>query len=404
MMSFGMFVNLIEAFIFPIFISYYFKINGKTKFIIFSGFIQFFLLSIFSLFLESDAFLTLVIIIVNIISVYIKTKEITFNNTFIIILYNLLIIISSTLGLYISSFFKEMSVIEQYGVQGTYIIACLIAKVILIVCTFIIIYFQINLSVSFKKKGWNLVLLFEVILMITTVIVLYQIISMKSQSNDLYYLLSLFLMLLNFIFMFIIYRLNQLNLKNLDYERKEQSRKFDYKKMNAIKNIKNEIDAIDHRLFYVIFEIDNLLNKKDFDKIQCLLDEYKNIVLKHKMVFDTSNSIFDCLISLKINDMVIKGIDVKTCIFISEKNIYNNLSLINFINNTLSYFYECKRIEINIKEINGFLSLAVLYDGDFSNKNQLIKFLEKEIQEINGYYNIDNFEQTGLKISIKIGD
>lgn len=85
---FNLVINIIEAFIFPLFISYYFKISHKKIYILVSGTIQLIFLNIFTYLENSSYLLTILIILINIISLYIVNKKINFNNIFIIILFD----------------------------------------------------------------------------------------------------------------------------------------------------------------------------------------------------------------------------------------------------------------------------------------------------------------------------
>ena len=405
MILFNFFIDAIEAFIFPIFISYYFRLDYKLKFIIYSGSVQLLILNIFSYFNQSSFILTLTIILINIISLFLANKKIDFNNVFIVILYNLVILISSTMGLYLEVIFNKISIIKPLNTDVKYIIMCIIAKFILFTVTYIILHFKLNLSLSLDFKKWKLILIYEMILVIGIVNIGY-ILVMNIDNHISLYILLILLIISNFLFIFIIYKINKLNEINLIYIKEKQLKKFEKEKLITIKNIKNEIDAIDHRLFYVIFQIDNLLKKKEFTKISQLLDKYKIMILKHKMIIDTGNSVFDCLVSLKINDLIINGLDVKTCIFISQNESYNDLNFINFINNILVFFSKCISIQFNLNEINSFVRINILYKNNSINTTRMSEYLNIEIKKFNGYYSFynSNSENSEIKIILKIGE
>lgn len=400
MILFDFFINIIEAFIFPTFISYYFKLDYKKKFIIFSGFTQLLVLNIFSYFNKSSSILTLIIILINIISLYLVNKKIDFVSVFVIILYNLIILLSSIIGLCSHMIFIIMPIIKPLNSEGEHIIICLIAKIVLLIITYVILYLKINFTLSLDLKNWKLILIFEMILISLIAFVGYILVA-SINNYFIFYFLLMFLIILNFLFIFIIYKIDKLNKQNLRYVKENEAKKFDREKLIAIKNVKNEIDAIDHRLFYIIFQIDNLLVKNELTKISEILDKYKIMILKHKMVIDTENSVFDCLVSLKINDLIINGLDIKTCIFISQNEYYNNLNFINFINNILNLFSKCTSIQLNLTEINNFLRINILYKSNLVNTTVISEYLDIELKKINGYYSIDNSE---LKIVIKIGE
>lgn len=396
MILFNFFINIIEAFIFPIFLSHYFRLPHKKKLIVFSGSTQLFILSIFSLYFKSNYILTLLIIISNLLSIYIITKKVSFNNVYITILYNIVIIMTSIFGLYLQFIIQVLGFI--YTQTELYVISCVAAKIVLIIITFLLVHFKTKLSVSLEMKKWKLVLSFEAILLISIVTVGYLIVTTFKNNISLYFLLFL-LVMMNFFFIFIIYEINKLNNDNLRHYKEKQIQKFENQKVVAVKNIKAEIDSIDHKLFYVIFQIDNLLSIRDYKQIHILLDRYKSMVLKHRMVIDSGNSVFDCLISLKINDLIIRNIDVKTCIFISQNKIYDDLKILDLLKNILDYFYDQDSIIINIEEINGFVRIRISTQDEITKTNEISMLLNKEIDFFDGKYIL---EEKQLRVIFKL--
>ncbi len=89
------------------------------------------------------------------------------------------------------------------------------------------------------------------------------------------------------------------------------------------------------------------------------------------MVIDTENHVFDTLYSVKINEMVMTGIDISNIVLINKNQFYDDLGLINFIQRTLDFFRECKYLKIDISEENGFVLFKLIYRDGIVNLDEL---------------------------------
>ena len=132
-----------------------------------------------------------------------------------------------------------------------------------------------------------------------------------------------------------------------------------------------------------------------------LIDYYKNQVLKHKLVIDTGNHVFDTLYSVKINEMVMTGIDISNIVLINKNQFYDDLGLINFIQRTLDFFRECKYLKIDISEENGFVLFKLIYRDGIVNLDELKMFLD-ENPWLPVMYNLDDCQIMGIRISFKM--
>lgn len=380
MIVFNLIINTIEAFIFPYFLSFYFDFNNKSSFILISGFIQLLTLTAFNHFNNNGFILTAIIILINVISLYIKKSKLYLNDIFITILYNCILLFTTYISIIIVNILPFVSIKISNSLYK-YIIICILAKIILFLITFIIIRQKTNFSINLNDKNWNLIVLFELLLMLGSVSICFSIANNFFDLNHLYYYLVYFI-LINITFIIIIYKINKLYKENLYYMKQKQMADFYKEKVYLIKDLKNEIDAIDHRLFYIIYKIDYLLSKKDYAQINQLLQTYKNTVLKHKMIIETGNDIFDALLSLKINDMISKEIDIKTCIFISKNNFYNNVVFIKNITELLDCFALSKIIQIYIKENLSFLTIEIIFENNNINNYTLKDYLENNFKNL----------------------
>lgn len=401
MTIFNYLINLAEAFIFPVFLSAYFNMNNRKIFIILSGTIQFLILLFFNYIQQNNYILTFTIIFFNILTLYFKTRRVTLENIFMTVIYNFVILLSTIIGMITVQTLYSSIAINFPNSNVQYIMVCIIGKLILLLFTYLIIKFKEKFCISLEMKKWQLIIIFEMLLIFGIVAVGY-LISMNILSFYILYILLFTLVLLNFLFIFIIFKINKLNNENINYIKKYQLETFNNEKLSLIKNIKNEIDAIDHRLFYVIFQIDNYLVKNEIEKIKELLNQYKSIILKHNMILETGNSVFDCLLSLKINDLILNNVTFKNCIFISKNKFYDNYQFISFLSKFIGMFNSCKEMELFINEVSDFITIRIIYESENLNIGLIEGYLSKGLLEFDSKYSIkENKSEINIVINRK---
>ncbi len=113
------------------------------------------------------------------------------------------------------------------------------------------------------------------------------------------------------------------------------------------------------------------------------------------------NDVFDTLYSIKINEMIMVGIDVSNIVLISKNQFYDDLGTINFIQGTLDFFRKCECLKINISEENGFVLFKLIYRNGIVDVNKLKKFLDDNPWLL-VMYNLDDYQIKGIRISCKI--
>lgn len=400
MIAFDILINFIEAFIFAGFISMYFSLEKRNEFILISGTVQFITLNVFSYFNNSNYLLTIAIILINIFSLIIFLRTINFNYVFIVLLYNFLILLTSYIGIYII-YFPVNSQILVINDNFQKILICSIAKILLIFFTTIILKYRNRHLCHLNISEWRPMLYMQLILILSIVVVGFLFIDGNMEDENLL-LLSVILIFSNIIYIYILNKIINLNEDKLMYEKQIQQENFNNEKLMIIKNIKNDIDEIDHKLFYVIYEIDNLIKKNDMVKVTKLINTYKDIALKHKMIIDTNNPIFDCLISLKLNDMFMKNIDIKTCIFISQNVYYDSLIFIDFLTGIFDQLCSSTFIDLDIKEVFSFIKIRVLFEEKNINYSSLIEHLKSSTILENNLYNLVQISDYKWKLDISL--
>ena len=397
MTVFILLINFIEAFIFPTFLKRFFDIKVKKYIFFISGLIQFVILNIFSYFDISNYVLTLMIILINIFSLYSVEKIIIFEYVFITILYNFIILVTSYIGLY-STHYLLKHIISIPNDDYFFIYTCSIAKIILIFTTFLLLKYKNKYNADLSLSEWKPLLFMQLLLTISIVIVGYLIVD-RYLENKVFIILSIMLVFSNFFYIYILNKIIHLYSYKLMYEKEEQLRFFNNEKMKIIKKIKNDISAIDHRLFYVVFEIDRLLHDNQISKALKLLESYKKIVLKQRMIINTQNEIFDTLMSLKINDLLMKEINIKTCMFITKNSFYDNLNFINFLVDLLEIVKESKEIELNLSEIFKFINVKMLFTESVDIEI-LVNFLKSNSSLIGNNYTLKHLVNNNYELKI----
>lgn len=392
MILFNAIINFIESLLLVWLIADFFGFKeSKNKFIFITTLIDFLILEISQFANYYGIFLSFIIMIVIIISIYIFTKSVTFKHVYIILIQNALLMIYIVISVYICDLFTF---------KDTYIIECILCKIMQLFGNIILLKYKDKLALTLEITKWKVVIVFEVILLILLYSMFYR--TLFSDNSAFFFELNeILLLILCIMFMYIVNLINEEHREKMQLIKDKQQEEFQRQKYYAISNVKNEIEALDHRLFYTVFKIEEYLKKQDYESIDKIIDYYKNQVLKHKLVIDTGNHIFDTLYSVKINEMVMTGIDISNIVLINKNQFYDDLGLINFIQRTLDFFRECKYLKIDISEENGFVLFKLIYRDGIVNLDELKMFLD-ENPWLPVMYNLDDCQIRGIRISFKM--
>lgn len=396
-----MILNFIEAFAFPFFIANYFNIQNKRMFISIVFIIQFTILNIFHFQLTNDFILTIIIILSMIISIYLFTKQLTFNNIFITLLYNCFIYFAAFSVLFIN---KALTISFQFLFSldiDFFLFSCFISRILLLLITFLLLRKKLNLSVSFDFKYWSYIIILEFLLLCSMGLIIYSL-TINQINNMILMVILICLTLIFILFVLNLYHLNELNKNKIEFEKSQQLRKFELQQINALKNVKHEIDALNHRMFYIYYRMEYLLKTKRYEEAYQLLLSNRKYSSQYHIIVDTKNIVFDCLVSLKINDLITNGMDINLCIFISQSKFYNNLL---FINSLLSLF-DClnthSKLTVHITEKSCFTVIKIFCSDDIISQ---IDNIEKSILAMSKnyklFYELDSSSLNHIKISLK---
>ena len=384
--------HIIDAIIFPVFLSSYFNVQKRKQFIAYSSLVQFILRCIFTCLKIPLWIIFIFVILINILSIIINKNDFNEDYCFIVVLYSLLMHIT----------YFDLTGYNHYYEYFAYYFVCISSKVFLVIFTLLLLRFKHTLHFKINIKQ-NKSFIYFIILLFVCTITNVSLLYLNTTQNISFIIFVFLIILFNLIIVMIVNKLIFISRNNIVLQQKKQQQTFDKETLKTIKNIKNEIDAIDHRLFYVVFEIDNLLNNREYDKIKKIINMYKDMLLKHKLIINTGNHSFDCLMSLKFNDLIIKNIDIKTCIFISQNEFYNNIVFINYISELLDHLYTCSFINFTLQEINNYLKISIIFEHENIDIDSLKKTLNKSIMDqFSPIYKINKNQYYELKIMMNI--
>lgn len=391
MTIFNAIINFIESLLLVWFVAEFFDFkDNKNKFIFVSTLAEFAILEISQFINYFGVVLPVFCIIGMLLFVYLFSKTLSFEHIYIILLQNALISLYVVISVYIFALLPF---------NDTYIAECIICKVMQLLGNIILLKYKSNFALTLEISKWKIAIVFEVILLILLYSMFYTVVFNEITITIDFDILLVFILCI--MFMYIVNLINEEHREKIQLIKDKQQEEFQRQKYYAISNVKNEIEALDHRLFYTVFKIEEYLKKQDYESIDKIIDYYKNQVLKHKLVIDTGNHVFDTLYSVKINQMVMTGIDISNIVLINKNQFYDDLGLINFIQRTLDFFRECKYLKIDISEENGFVLFKLIYRDEMVDLNELKMFLD-ENPWISVMYNLDDCQIRGIRISFKM--
>lgn len=391
MIIFDAVINFIESLLLVWFIAEFFDFkDNKDKFIVISTLVEFIILEVSQFINYFGLLLSIFCIVAMLILIYLFSKTLTFEHIYIVLLQDALISLYVVISIYV------FALLPFYD---TYIVECIICKVLQLIGNIILLKYKDKFALTLEISKWKVVIVFEIILLILLYSMFYTVIFIGVTNAINFNLLLVFILCI--MFMYIVNLINEEHREKTQLIKDKQQEEFQRQKYYAISNVKNEIEALDHRLFYTVFKIEEYLKKQDYESIDKIIDYYKNQVLKHKLVIDTGNHVFDTLYSVKINEMVMTGIDISNIVLINKNQFYDDLGLINFIQRTLDFFRECKYLKIDISEENGFVLFKLIYRDGIVNLDELKMFLD-ENPWLPVMYNLDDCQIRGIRISFKM--
>ena len=399
MIIFNFLINLVESVLFSLFVGKYLEIGKLQSYIAFTTILQILFLNLANFYHYDGILLTIGIMGIMIGSTCLWKKKMTFELVFVVLLYNTFIFIAAFLGTSVATFIQSLF---SLSMDSNYVMRCLMAKCIQCIGTCLVLKYNYKLTLNMELNQWSSVIFLYCLLLILIGNEFYSIITNQFTLHST--LISLMLsFVIAVIFGFIIDKINTMNKKKEELLRMEQIEIANEEKLSMMKHIRNEMSITDHRMFYMFMRVEQYLEVGQYERAKSLIHQYKNAMMKYRLVIDTNNPIFDCFYSLKVNEMILSGQNIENMILISEHNLYNDVHFNHFFSDLLDLFKQCQKLMISLNEIGELLIVKIVYRDGEINEDRLTQLIQNYARFIQNA-NITNHQQNGIRLSIGIDE
>ena len=396
MLLFNSLINISEASFMVLFIMKYFSLKNQKIYFPLMTVILFLIYTLAEyVFKNNGVFLSLFVMMVIIISLILWTKKILFEFLYVTALYVMLVLIISYFSYIIARLENHYLGYLEINIA---LVFSVISKIGQMIITLYLIKKNFKLSTHLDVKNWKSIFILATCLISGITLSVYAMI-MNNVDVFLVEILSILFVVITVLFVYIINKIEILNLEKIEAIKEKEKNEFSNKQFSMMKFLKKEIDDIDHRMSYVLLQIEFLLKKNQINEALDLLSYYRKEVHKYDLVLDTKNSVFDCLYSLKINEFIRNGITVNTSIFIPQHAGYNDMVFIRMMVSLLDFFKDCNNIYILMNGISHILHIQIIFRQGTVDKKALIDFLKFSFPDKSHLIH-DDFEKKGLKIVI----
>lgn len=206
-------------------------------------------------------------------------------------------------------------------------------------------------------------------------------------------------------FISFIYILNQYNAFYEDYiNQKLLTQKAMIQKYNnnMIKNMKYEVDQMDHRMNYILQAVLNDIQNHDYQKAASLITSFKNEFNKMTHIVNTQNETFDLLFNFQIQNIENSNNHIKTGIFISQNDFYNDSIFCNFFITLLQMSNQhFHNIELFMSESHQILEIKLILQ-ECDTQLEMVQLIYETFLSSIEYKSSCFVEQDRLFIMIKI--
>lgn len=399
MIIFNFLINLVESVLFSLFVGKYLEIGKLQSYIAFTTILQILFLNLANFYHYDGILLTIGIMGIMIGSTCLWKKKMTFELVFVVLLYNTFIFIAAFLGTSVATFIQSLF---SLSMDSNYVMRCLMAKCIQCIGTCLVLKYNYKLTLNMELNQWSSVIFLYCLLLILIGNEFYSIITNQFTLHST--LISLMLsFVIAVIFGFIIDKINTMNKKKEELLRMEQIEIANEEKLSMMKHIRNEMSITDHRMFYMFMRVEQYLEVGHYERAKSLIHQYKNAMMKYRLVIDTNNSIFDCFYSLKVNEMILSGQNIENMILISEHNLYNDVHFNHFFSDLLDLFKQCQKLMISLNEIGELLIVKIVYRDGEINEDRLTQLIQNYARFIQNANTTDH-QQNGIRLSIRIDE
>lgn len=293
-------------------------------------------------------------------------RKVSLFDVFIIGIYvGFVFIIPTILSLFLSMFIPK----DMYAYSFSFLLTAALSKVILLLFTLLLIKFN-KYQFIIKNRFYWLIIISEIgILLLHTVMGNFLVIEYFNFSLYIFIYLSLIIIFV----LIIIYgiHLNKLYQEKTEYEKNRQKEFYVKQSLQLIENMKFDIDNTEHRMYWIMEKIKILINQNKIDEINDVIKEFDNSFKNKQKAICSGNPYFDTVLSWKINELLIKHIDIKPLLQLTKSSRYEDIDFINTIIQILSYIKDDSKVTLNIKDQNIYVIVELYAKNDFYLKDKL---------------------------------
>ena len=328
-------------------------------------------------------------------------KKIKFKFLLIPIIYEICILFSSVVSVLLTNYTIKLD--SEYT-SFTFVLACVLAKLFQLCFTLIFLNKKLKLIINLKLKNWMHIIILEIIFLYLIFFIGYSInYNVHLSRNASIFIFSL-LIISNILFVLVIKDTNSINEEKITYFKEKQKHSVMIQKTNLMKYVRKEVEIIDHRLYYVLWQIEKDILKNKIPEALLKIQEYRDKINTFEYLVDTDNILFDYFISLNLKKLDPKK-DVKFVIQIRKNEYFDNTNFLLLVEYLFSYAKYFEQLDFTIYQKLNFVILDFKYwylleSNDHFNLERLEEQLNKSMGKIS-YTIEDNIFH--IKISQYIG-
>ena len=398
MILFKCFINFIEAFFMAIFSMKYFSLKKQNIYLPLLTTILFSIISYADFIVDDNGLgLSLLLVMALILSLMSWTRLLTFEYIYVTVLYHIFVVLINLLSFAILEFINQYVIFNDFSFT---VLFCSLAKFLQVVITLYLIKMNYRFSFSLNLKQWKSIIFIMICLMAGLVFSAYAVV-INSISSFLFGIISCLFFVIIVIFIYIINKVDQLNIEKMNALKQQEENKFSEKQLSMMKYLKKEIDITDHKMRYVLLQIKRCIENNRFEEAIEFINQYMLVIQKYKLVLNTGNGIFDYLYSLKINELTANGTLIETSIFIPKHSIYNEVKFINLMTKILDYFKDCKNLYVSMNGTGDMCVIQIIYRNGNVDIDSFKSFLAKSFPNKKNLIN-KNFDKKGVRIVINL--
>lgn len=189
-----------------------------------------------------------------------------------------------------------------------------------------------------------------------------------------------FIILLSIISFIVFFKYDELIQENIKMIKKEQKQQYKLQSYKSLTDAKSEIEAICHRLSYIIMSIENEIDPNNI-KLKQDLNKFMISINEQSQFIDTGNVIFDFNISNKLRNSYTNNNSMKSIISISHNDFYDSSEFVELINYLINYFKNCASTELTIIEKVNYIIINFSFENNIDN-TYIINLLQEKYQSI----------------------